>query len=308
MGPPLPQCDAGRTARCAAKFFDPAFSTGSNCPSWFWLYDYMEEASGPFVAVDVGCNRGFTSAKLFGTMAPELGVTPETAYAFGSVAFSGIEWLPRDYGCGACGDCTERPRPAGARPVTVHCVEASDNHYARLVATKNALMRDGNGSHAWHLHRIAMTDAPRTAVRFKDDGCGELCAIGLPGATSVVLAMNVDALVESLNVRRAALLKVDTEGNDPAVLAGARQSLKDGVFDMVTFEHHEVGLWSSTQLLDVVTSLAKHEYACFYDGKDQLFRLTGCYNARWNEKRWTNVVCVHARMKRTTAAMLEKTC
>ncbi len=37
------------------------------------------------------------------------------------------------------------------------------------------------------------------------------------------------------------------------------------------------------------------EYDCYFQGQGRLFRLTGCFDAQWEIKTWSNVVCTRRR-------------
>lgn len=55
--------------------------------------------SGPKTFVDIGCNKGYTSAKLLGLWAPEVGLQPNT-----------LRTKRPEVLCGTCGDCEEQVR------------------------------------------------------------------------------------------------------------------------------------------------------------------------------------------------------
>lgn len=185
-------------------------------------------------------------------------------------------------------------------PVEVHCVEASKNHFARLVVTKAKFFSNAAATTQWHLHNLAMSEAASGMLPFSDDGCGELCSIGgrahQRAGLQLTVSSNVDTLVSSIG-GRIALLKVDTEGHEPSVLRGARSSLRARLFDVVAFEHSgsDKDDWSHVKLMDVVDELSGYGYVCFYDGAQRAIQLTGCPSERWNHKHWSNVVCVDAR-------------
>lgn len=65
------------------------------CPSGEWtdvLEQLLRTRGGPYRFVDIGCNKGYTSAELFARWAPELGLSPKTLHLA----------LP-DQHCGYCG-------------------------------------------------------------------------------------------------------------------------------------------------------------------------------------------------------------
>jgi len=91
--------------------------------------------------------------------------------------------------------------------------------------------------------------------------------------------------------KRAFFLKIDTEGFDPAVLAGARQLLSLQIPSVVLFEYHNKQAWATTSLKDVALDLASAGYVCYFDGAPYLTRITGCWWDSLELKDWSNVVC-----------------
>eukprot|EP00607_Mallomonas_marina_P008161 CAMPEP_0182423450 /NCGR_PEP_ID=MMETSP1167-20130531/9466_1 /TAXON_ID=2988 /ORGANISM="Mallomonas Sp, Strain CCMP3275" /LENGTH=296 /DNA_ID=CAMNT_0024602457 /DNA_START=212 /DNA_END=1102 /DNA_ORIENTATION=- len=93
------------------------------------------------------------------------------------------------------------------------------------------------------------------------------------------------------NIRIDVLL-IDTEGYDVSVIDGATESLRAGMVRMMVFEYHRAGLWNSTSLEHVVTKLSQLQYDCYFEGQGQLWKLTGCWDAEFEIRRWSNVMCL----------------
>jgi len=132
-------------------------------------------------------------------------------------------------------------------------------------------------------------------------GLGELGHVGGDGADRSkvkttqptrkvdVPAMTVDVLVERQGLAQIDVLKIDTEGNDPGVLRGAKATLARGGATVVIFEYHVY--WDST-LRDVTAQMEAHGYACYLEGKNALLKLThGCWSPQLELKKWSNVWC-----------------
>ena len=279
---------------------------GSNCPSWFWLKHYNllypPEAGEQGFVMDVGCNLGYSSAKLFRTFMPEWGFGPRDVFEFNSAIH--LEGLPQDATCGACNDCREDDAHIfGEHPwprLDVHCFEPSKNNFLRLLATRAKFA--SRFGRRWHLHNVAMDSRPGL-VKFPAEECGELCSLDEGGNTILgheqTLAVSVDSFVGQMKntASRGVLLKIDTEGHDPSVLRGAEQTIRDGVFDMITFEHHGIGDWAKTNLSTVVRNLGRSNYFCFYDGDTKSLPMSGgCFAESMNAKAWSNMVCFHKRL------------
>ena len=112
--------------------------------------------------------------------------------------------------------------------------------------------------------------------------------------TTTVPAVSVDDLVAQEQIKHVDILKIDTEGFDPAVIRGAWRSLSLGRVSILYFEYHQLGLWATTNLEDVARDLAQMHFACYLDGQPTLTRLdAGCWDPYLEFKNWSNVVCVN---------------
>lgn len=270
--------------------------SGSNCPSWFWLKKYnalypRADKGEEAIVLDVGCNAGYSSGKLIRAYMPEWGFGPRDIYAY--VSQLPLEGLPKDQTCGACNDCRENDAAAlGTAPwpeLIIHCFEPSKNHFLRLLASRAKFVP--NHARRWHLHNVVVSSAPGL-IRFPAEGCGELCAVHDAQGSSVLghdqtLATSVDAFVAMLPRQspppRMVLLKIDTEGHDAAVLQGAADAIRHGVFDIITFEYGTTGSWANTNLSSVVARPGgllseSAPYFCFYDGQGSAMPMSaGCF-------------------------------
>ena len=217
-------------------------------------------------------------------------------------------------GCGACGDCMEdteglpdvsswthglyrRPGPGvhDAGPVIVHCLEASALHHQSLVELKEDFPFQDRSS-IWSIHHVAASDASGS-VEFTADCDTELCSMGAKEAnlaTTTVRAVSVDDFLAQEHIHHVDILKIDTEGFDPAVIKGAWKSLSLGHVSILYFEYHQLNLWGTTNLEDVVRDLSVLHFACYLDGQPTLARLdAGCWDPFYEFKNWSNVVCVN---------------
>jgi len=74
------------------------------------------------------------------------------------------------------------------------------------------------------------------------------------------------------------ILQIDTEGHDPAVLQGAFALIRRRSIRCLVFEYHNLGLWQTVKLQDVVVSLDLYYFDCYFQGKARLWPITGKRN------------------------------
>jgi hypothetical protein len=97
-------------------------------------------------------------------------------------------------------------------------------------------------------------------------GTNPLSPVSGPHTETIVLT-SVDSFLRSTGVEAVAMAKIDTEGFDPAVLAGAVDSRREGRIEVVQFEYNWRWLLNHACLRDVFELIS--------DKPDRLGRLTG---------------------------------
>ncbi len=88
------------------------------------------------------------------------------------------------------------------------------------------------------------------------------------------------------------ILMIDTEGNDPQVLQGARELLRGHQVRVVLFEYHRTGQWETQKLGPVISQLDADGYCCYWQGQERLWPITGCWDDLYEFHNWSNVLCV----------------
>lgn len=102
----------------------------------------------------------------------------------------------------------------------------------------------------------------------------------------------LDAEFDRLKLQHIYLLSIDTEGYDPAVLRGARNILSGAHVTFLYFEYHAINMWvSEASLKATVNELDSYGYDCFLTGSSGLWRLTGCWDDRYEFRNLCRVVC-----------------
>lgn len=112
-----------------------------------------------------------------------------------------------------------------------------------------------------------------------------------------VPVLSIDALIAREKLDHVDLIKVDTEGYDPTVLKGARETLKKHKVTLVIFEYNK--LWRKEDTLGSVVKelFDAHDYACYLEGKNLLLKLTqNCWSHELEIRQWSNVWCASLRV------------
>lgn len=122
--------------------------------------------------------------------------------------------------------------------------------------------------------------------------------------TVEVTVTPLDALVRAEGIERIDHLTIDTEGNDVRVLLGALGTLASAKVRYLEFEYHQVGHWKTSSLEDTIDMLDNFNFDCYWSlNGGGLRRLTGCWHASYDERRWSNIACINRRERATHAHM-----
>ena len=231
---------------------------------------------------------------------------------------------------------------ADAGGVRVLSVEAS----AALAASLRSLVaRDGDAAFApalpdgaWTVAHAVASDGTARELTFGDldpEGCDAnevLTVLGsgaarpahladVPLAVRQARATSLDALLRRFPREDADddsagdegddapidVLKIDCEGHDPAVLRGARATLRRT--RVLMFEVSGTGEWAGTRFSDVIQELDEAGFTCFWAGAHGLLRLTGCFHPTFDTEWWhrdaTNAICASRVLAPSLAPLLE---
>uniref|UniRef100_A0A7S1GKV0 Methyltransferase FkbM domain-containing protein n=1 Tax=Cyclophora tenuis TaxID=216820 RepID=A0A7S1GKV0_CYCTE len=91
------------------------------------------------------------------------------------------------------------------------------------------------------------------------------------------------------------VLKVDSEGWDyPILFRGGLNVLR--LTEYLEFEYHHDGAWQNYTLQSAIDQLDGMGFTCYWAGKSQLWRITGCWFDHYGYKYWSNVACAHRRL------------
>ena len=282
-------------------------------------------------AINVGANKGYLAAALVDFFRPfQAGVNVRTLRRY----LAGVATNTHISRCGVCQDCREVAVPVDLAAVharlggddaaggdetarwldaraalSVYEVEPTPSNLAILTGFAAFAGADGGGSLL--PLQYAVSNASGVGA-FPDGGGGDergslaaLRADASPGYALVNIT-TVDALMRR-HVDPAAqhvldFLLLDTEGYDPAALAGAAGTLP--VTRLLMFEYHFAGLWGGERTLErTVRELAGEGFDCYLAWGDQLVRLTGCWSPKLEIQWWANVLCANRRDAAWAAAV-----
>jgi len=314
----------------------------SACPDQVWMEsinDIFDAAMGskadlhsnPYLILDIGCNKGYTSADFLDALSPGTNINPSTLVgAIRAIARDMNTKFDRDGG--VCNDSNKKLNKDRntQRRTEVHCFEPSPATYNMLVTARTMLIPHGVDAQPanWHIHNLGLHEVnsqmswhPACATSVGD----ELCTIvpdQTEGAISVPVVTVDQFLIDTYPTQTAPLvhmLKIDAEGLDPAVLTGSTSLLTQSKALMVMFEFNPGlsekdpphGMWGKggnprKKLLEVTTWLDQLGYDCYLDTRlvdererakgvpeaPALYRITGgCLTEEPRVRGWANVVC-----------------
>jgi FkbM family methyltransferase len=125
-----------------------------------------------------------------------------------------------------------------------------------------------------------------------DSGCNSENVICEPVKTTRLdLLMEEEGLAE----KRIDVLLIDVEGWDFEVLKGASDTLRRTSY--VEFEFNWRGKWgkdwNNRPLFKAISILDNLEFTCYFPGKGDLRRITGCWAEQYRGVFFSNVVCVN---------------
>eukprot|EP00970_Alexandrium_tamarense_P000986 scaffold107_cov215-Alexandrium_tamarense.AAC.18 len=249
----------------------------------------------PFLVLDIGCNKGYTSADFLDALSPGTNMNPNSlVHAIRSIAKEDNTKYDRDGGV-----CNDSDKPLNedresVRGVEVHCFEPSPATYQMLTRAHAKLMPredgGGGGTAKWHIHNVGLHEVNGQMAWHKACASAvgdELCTIVPEGTEDAITVpvVTVDKFLEDTYQSTSAstlplvhMLKIDAEGLDPAVLTGSTQLLTQNRAVMVMFEfnpglsekENPHGMWGKNgnphkDLLEVTSWLDTLGYDCYLD-------------------------------------------
>lgn len=131
-------------------------------------------------------------------------------------------------------------------------------------ATFSALQRSVQDQRLISVPYACSDSCGTAAINIVEDGCGRNSLVeGLSGQTSTeqVVLTTIDAYCQQQGIDSVALIKIDAEGHDVAVMTGAQAMLKSHAIAVVQFEYNHRWIFSRTYLKDAFELLSSFGYS-----------------------------------------------
>jgi len=179
----------------------------------------------------------------------------------------------------------------------VHAFDISD---ARIDALKKISSSLPTG--ALVVHRAAVGDTVGS-VQMSESDEGPTLGVGKP--LGHIDGTTLDAFFKESKISKAALVKIDVEGFEPAVIKGAMASIRQGIIRQLMFVYGHLwkkeytGRSADFSLHALAEELFDEDVECYLVAKHRLIKISGVY---WDERfelynRFkyvsVNVWCVH---------------
>jgi FkbM family methyltransferase len=294
--------------------------TGQPEMAWLDLFFQQQYNAESFVAINVGCNKGFDAINLLRMGANNASVDKSK---WEEALPRGMDYNGRDQGGGIQGQFSvDTSRPT--RSAQVLCIEP-------MPATIRALETAAKKTQfaGFHVLHYAVNNDPKPGFQafpssqnltgWEKDGIHS-CHNDIPrrrrhdirsGKCEEVKSTTLDLVVEEhrLNDTRIDVMLTDTEGWDGEVLRGGYRTLQRTA--LLIFEYNWRGQYgvdkANRPLLKLISMLEGIDFVCYWPGnQSQLFRITGCWRKAYEGTPfWSNVVCVNPHLAPELALRME---
>ena len=153
-------------------------------------------------------------------------------------------------------------RAGNRAALRLYCFEPSAPAFEKLTANLAPRAVDGVSIHPVRQALSRRAGEATLYVVHEAAGTNSLTHGAAPHrATEVVEATTLSAFVRQRGIERIDFLKIDAEGHDFEVLAGARALIAAGVVDLIQFEYNQRWIYGGRFLRDVFLLLADTDYA-----------------------------------------------
>ena len=144
----------------------------------------------------------------------------------------------------------------------LYCFEPSAPTFEKLTANMASRTRDGLAIHPIRQALSRRSGAATLRIVHEGAGTNSLTpGVAEAGATEIVKVTKLTAFARAHKIERIHLLKIDAEGHDFEVLAGARELMEAGAIDIIQFEYNHRWIYGGRFLWDAFRLLAETDYA-----------------------------------------------
>ena len=300
----------------------------TKCPESSWIESYssqQEISMEPFLAINVGCNKGTDAVKILrmGTMDASVDVATWKS-ALQTIAPQGIAKA-------VCGEENSNAqfavlsRSSLKRSGQVHCIEPLPitfevlkwaNHLTDYVSkgleVHGYAISSENGQVYFPKSDLGAENYQKVQVGTENKGIGSCAKIKdeqeLVKRCELVTVMTLDAYVKEYlpKDRNINYILTDVEGFDFDVIIGGTKTLKRTEY--LEFEFNWKERWGSKDrsLPKTVEFLDNLGFTCYWAGRKKLWRITLCLLPHYDKgKFWSNVACVNRNLAPVLASEME---
>jgi FkbM family methyltransferase len=248
------------------------------------------------VFMDIGMNKGFFSSACLELWSPQMNVSTPTL----TQTFKVLNLRHELTRCGYCQDCKDSNHPIMSNCrnniIQVYSFDGNERFVDGVSRARNSIMVNVEN---WRIELAAFTDVYKEGktVEFiiNQDELGKIVSGVSKGGekTSIVPVMTIDQFMEREGLSHIDLLKIDTEGHDPYVIRGARETIRNNRVTVFTFEYHR--LWDQEETLKrTLDESIGNGYVCYMAAeKDKMIKLTqSCWVPQYECRKFSNIWCV----------------
>ena len=149
----------------------------------------------------------------------------------------------------------------GEAALRLYCFEPSAATFEKLTANLAPLAGGGVALHPIRQALSRRTGAATLYVVHEAAGVNSLTCAAAHRTTEVVEATTLTTFAQRRGIERIDLLKIDAEGHDFEVLAGAQALIDAAAIDVIQFEYNQRWIYGGRFLRDVFLLLADTDYA-----------------------------------------------
>jgi FkbM family methyltransferase len=318
---------------CAATINKPytqkcSLTTATKCPDTSnYLEKYYDELQkqylkssnrkndfGSFVALSVGCNKGFDALNTLRMGTFDASLSKEEWKK--EMLKDGELWVS------VCAQDSTSPFSVDAaidepRQGVVHCFEPMPTTVVRLQESSKYLGYDKKGYKVVHAavdNEVGKVFFPASAKSGVENlGIDTCIKQQKTSADEALRTCTVEVEVLTLNkyVKENIpgdgpihILQIDVEGYDNNVLLGAGKEVLERV-EYLEFEYNWMGPWKNQHLYDTIEMLDELDFTCYWTGRRRLWRITGCWQLYFDIHAWSNISCANRRRVPILANMME---